>query len=1190
MTSSSRRMLEAVVAFLNADTWVESKRIVEAHRELLLTDDVDAALRYLMYQHSEDADAMRILQQHQQLLTRCRKEGIDAAFSELLSPAEADEAGSDPLFVAIRALLTAGDLDEIKRLIEQHADLLLTDAADAEIERLLVPYRADAGGDRNDEAVQQLQAHRALLKRCRAEGIDAAFAELPPVPAALTDAVLAFFNARTWAESKQAVEKHADVLLTDEIGPVWESLLRQCAGNAEAIRHIEEHRNLLIRCRQEGIDVAFANRLTPSQRAIRSLTDLVLAFVNARTWEESKQVVQENADALLSEQTDSVLQGLLEQYSEDSNVLRRLEDNRDLLARCRREGIDAAFADRVPRAELQVLLAELPQLTQPSHMSRRVQVCREAVSLVDRRAEPERWAYLQVELADSLAQDPLGERAQNLEEAIRCYVRALEVRTREAFPVDWATTQNNLGNTYRNRILGERAENIELAIGCYRRALEVRAPTTLPQDCRDTAYLLGWVLHAERRFGEARDALVTAHQAIEALHGEASRESARRRLSEENADLYARLVHSCIVEGDEEAAFAYAVAGKGRAFVDLLSSARLNLSAAGADDPALADDLRRAEELRRQIETLRARLNAGGDTATEQDRRAVRQTHVRLRALQAEDAALWEELAYKYPGLTATQQAPPFSAADARALALELGAVLVELYEHAGGWSAFVVTPDIVKHVSLPAVNNDLLKSMFQWRRWLRGPTLRGSGSYSPLYDLYDAVIVPLRPYLPTGGRAVLASFSWLHLLPLGAARDRHTGRYASDEYTLSFAPSLAAIKVAREQASRTAVSSDVQDGERLLGVAYPGRGTPGTKGYLHNVLPELEAVESYFEHVTPLHMEDATAAAVIENARGHDVLHLGCHGLFDVGAPSHSGLMLAEDSWLTVQQIITRLHLDRARLAVLSACQTGQLDVRRGEEHVGLVQAMMTAGARTVVASLWSVDDASTRLLFEEFYAGLAEGRSPAEALARATGRVREHPGWHHPYYWAAFQAVGLAQTPPPHNTRSAGSTTVGRAPNEAVIVRGEEAMQEADAGEIIETAVMSLEQLNASRDEVVRRMNPPEREHLTERLESLSAQADAVGDDADLLEVAAEVQRLVDETPSLAAFFAGGDDGGARLLITQQIHDAAQGESQYIEAYLPGLKNHIVTLMRTARLGGGKDKATSEKDVAVRDTAGSD
>ena len=93
---------------------------------------------------------------------------------------------------------------------------------------------------------------------------------------------------------------------------------------------------------------------------------------------------------------------------------------------------------------------------------------------------------------------------------------------------------------------------------------------------------------------------------MEALRGEVQRYAAKQTLSEENADLFARLVSCCLKEGDEAAAFEYATAGKGRAFVDLLATARVDLSAANANDPALADDLIVARELRQQIDNLLA--------------------------------------------------------------------------------------------------------------------------------------------------------------------------------------------------------------------------------------------------------------------------------------------------------------------------------------------------------------------------------------------------------------------------------------------------------------------------------------------------------------------------------------------------------------------------------------------------------
>jgi CHAT domain-containing protein len=251
----------------------------------------------------------------------------------------------------------------------------------------------------------------------------------------------------------------------------------------------------------------------------------------------------------------------------------------------------------------------------------------------------------------------------------------------------------------------------------------------------------------------------------------------------------------------------------------------------------------------------------------------------------------------------------------------------------------------------------------------------------------------------------------------------------------LAFAPSLAALRLSLEQESRRTstqdagsanasrlgkrritfdlssrtVSTDRRTTERLLCVAYSG--APDSRHYLPNVLPEAEADAHHFAQVTLLHGDSATPEAVLSHARGQDVVHFGCHGWFDPEAPEQSGLMLS-GGWLTLQRVITELYLDRTRLATISARVSGLMQLREGEEHVGLLQALMSAGARAVVASLWAVNDASTRALFEAFYTELTAGESPARVLADAAQEVRRHPEWKHPYYWAAFQANGLASS----------------------------------------------------------------------------------------------------------------------------------------------------------------------------------
>jgi CHAT domain-containing protein len=110
-------------------------------------------------------------------------------------------------------------------------------------------------------------------------------------------------------------------------------------------------------------------------------------------------------------------------------------------------------------------------------------------------------------------------------------------------------------------------------------------------------------------------------------------------------------------------------------------------------------------------------------------------------------------------------------------------------------------------------------------------------------------------------------------------------------------------------------------------------------------------------------------------------------------------------DGSLTVQDVYG-LDLARADLVVLSACETQLGAQSRGDELVGLTRAFVYAGAPTVIASLWSVNDQATAVLMAAFYRHLREGRSKAQALQAAQSETRAlYP---HPYYWAAFVLTG--------------------------------------------------------------------------------------------------------------------------------------------------------------------------------------
>jgi len=130
-------------------------------------------------------------------------------------------------------------------------------------------------------------------------------------------------------------------------------------------------------------------------------------------------------------------------------------------------------------------------------------------------------------------------------------------------------------------------------------------------------------------------------------------------------------------------------------------------------------------------------------------------------------------------------------------------------------------------------------------------------------------------------------------------------------------------------------------------------------------------------------------------------------------------------DGLLTADEIVSELELN-ADLVTLSACETGLGARVVGEGYVGFAQALLQAGARSVVVSLWKVDDRATALLMRRFYENLrgeyADERSGqvGEPMAKA-GALQEAKSWlrsytdergqrpyEHPYYWSAFVLIG--------------------------------------------------------------------------------------------------------------------------------------------------------------------------------------
>ncbi|AGL19263.1 tetratricopeptide TPR_2 [Actinoplanes sp. N902-109] len=122
--------------------------------------------------------------------------------------------------------------------------------------------------------------------------------------------------------------------------------------------------------------------------------------------------------------------------------------------------------------------------------------------------------------------------------------------------------------------------------------------------------------------------------------------------------------------------------------------------------------------------------------------------------------------------------------------------------------------------------------------------------------------------------------------------------------------------------------------------------------------------------------------------ARPPSVLHIGAHGIFDLEDPMRSGVELTGGR-LTANDILS-LSLT-GTLVVLAACRSGVSEARPGDELLGLIRALIYAGAPSVLVSLWKVDELSTAMLLEHFYRELGAGVPAGDALHRAQSWLRE-------------------------------------------------------------------------------------------------------------------------------------------------------------------------------------------------------
>ncbi|NCR67073.1 MAG: tetratricopeptide repeat protein [Microcystis aeruginosa LL11-07] len=588
-------------------------------------------------------------------------------------------------------------------------------------------------------------------------------------------------------------------------------------------------------------------------------------------------------------------------------------------------------------------------------------------------AFPEDWAATQNNLANAYFNRIRGDRADNLEVAIAACTEALTVYTFDAFPRDWAYTQNNLGYVYSHRIRGDRADNLERAIAAYYNALKIFTKENEPLNCLQTAYNLASLHYDQKQWQPASAAYHIAIEALENARLEALNPQSRQETLSNAIYVFHDIVQAHLKLNQPEKALEYIERSKTRNLVELMTQKNVKPQRVSQKIIDQLDELRQKwvnEQIRLQSRSINQNISSNDKlTPYISDDSHLKEYR------QAWEDFIDEKITPIDPKFKLTQIVQPITFKDIQALT-DAETCLLQWYITREKILAFVVSsvPPLSKG-GLGGVNIKYWESSETDLRAFFDATINylqfyysengkqeWSNQLSNLLQTFaDTLhlndIVALIPN--TCKRLIIIPYWFLHILPLHALPindNRWAMPILQDKYDVQYAPSCQLLQITKQR--------QLNELTNLFAIQNP------TKDLTFTDL-EVNIISTLFNQSEIIAKDHATKDNVTSHLKASDshCHHFSCHGGFNPGNSLDSALLLANKELLTLGEIF-ELNFKKSRLVVLSACETGLIDLNSiSDEYIGLPSGFLFAGSPSVVSSLWTVNDLSTSFLMIKFY-----------------------------------------------------------------------------------------------------------------------------------------------------------------------------------------------------------------------------
>jgi len=327
---------------------------------------------------------------------------------------------------------------------------------------------------------------------------------------------------------------------------------------------------------------------------------------------------------------------------------------------------------------------------------------------------------------------------------------------------------------------------------------------------------------------------------------------------------------------------------------------------------------------------------------------------------------------------------------------------LIEFYISENSVYAWIIDRNRQMLLRLNTPRTKITQRCLALRQMLRSPdsaNIESEAVTNLARVLYADLFKPLRPHL-NGNKVFIVPHRSLHFLPFDVLHDgKH---FLVEKFSFSYLPSAAAIRFLKNRNSRLQSA-----------LVF---GNPATDDAIS--LPPLEWAEKealeigrFFAPGKVLTGAAATKTRFLTLANKFDVVHFACHASMNPSKPMNSRLYLARDpsqdgGLSTADLYAVKMN---ASLVVLSACETGLAQLETGDELIGLVRGFFFAGTRSIVASLWRVNDEATMMLMLSFYKNIKAKIPPSEALRNAKIDLLKSTRHTHPFFWSAFNFYGV-------------------------------------------------------------------------------------------------------------------------------------------------------------------------------------